>query len=63
MQQVSLMGCRLVEITGGEPLIQRGAFALIQRLCDEDYEVLIETGGYVSTEEVDLRASIILEMM
>ncbi len=62
MQQVSLMGCRLVEVTGGEPLIQRGAFALIQRLCDEDYEVLIETGGYVSTEEVDLRASIILDV-
>lgn len=62
MRRVHDMGCRLVEVTGGEPLIQREAFALIQRLCDENYEVLIETGGYVSTEKVDSRASIILDV-
>src|SRR4029078_8548364 len=45
--------CQLVEITGGEPLAQREAFDLINRLCDEGYEVLIETGGYVSTADVD----------
>src|SRR2546421_3549357 len=32
------------------------------RLCDEHFEVLIETGGYVSTEEVDRRAKIILDI-
>src|ERR1044072_8772073 len=36
--------CNLVEVTGGEPLAQREAFALIEQLCNEDYEVLIETG-------------------
>jgi len=55
-------GCPLVEVTGGEPLAQRNVFPFITELCDRGYEVLIETGGYVSTEEVDLRASIILDV-
>ncbi|MDX6575621.1 MAG: 7-carboxy-7-deazaguanine synthase, partial [Blastocatellia bacterium] len=62
MKQVGDFGCRLVEVTGGEPLAQREAFDLIKRLCDESYEVLIETGGYVSTEELDQRAIIILDV-
>ncbi|HVF55430.1 MAG TPA: radical SAM protein [Pyrinomonadaceae bacterium] len=62
MRRVRAFGCRLVEVTGGEPLAQREALTLIRRLCDEDYEVLIETGGYVSTEDVDERASIILDV-
>ena len=60
--RVRAYGCPLVEVTGGEPLAQRGAFELIRRLCDENYEVLIETGGYVSTDEVDERAKIILDV-
>ena len=60
--QVRAMGCRLVEVTGGEPLAQREALTLVERLCDEGYEVLIETGGYVSTEGVDERAKIILDV-
>jgi 7-carboxy-7-deazaguanine synthase len=62
MKQVRDFGCPLVEVTGGEPLAQREAFDLIRRLCDESYEVLIETGGYVSTEELDQRAKIILDV-
>ena len=62
MRKVRDFGCKLVEITGGEPLAQREAFDLIKRLCDEHFEVLIETGGYVSTEEVDPRAKIILDI-
>src|SRR5438034_4204385 len=62
MQKVRAFDCRLIEVTGGEPLAQREAFELIKRLCDEDYEVLIETGGYVSTEEVDERAKVILDV-
>lgn len=52
----------LVEVTGGEPLAQREAFDLIAKLCDAGYEVLIETGGYVSTEPADPRAKIILDI-
>ena len=62
MRQVRTYGCQLVEVTGGEPLAQKEAFELIRRLCDEDYEVLIETGGFVSTEGVDERARVILDV-
>jgi len=62
MQKVRDFGCPLVEVTGGEPLAQREALDLIKRLCDKDYEVLIETGGYVSTKDVDARAKIILDV-
>jgi 7-carboxy-7-deazaguanine synthase len=55
-------GCKLVEVTGGEPLAQKSVFPFITELCDRDYEVLIETGGFVSTENVDPRASIILDV-
>ncbi len=62
MKKVRDFGCPLVEVTGGEPLAQREALDLIMILCDEEYEVLIETGGFVSTKEVDQRAKIILDI-
>lgn len=62
MQQVRAFGCKLVEVTGGEPLAQKEAFSLIKQLCDEGFEVLIETGGFSSTEEADERAAIILDV-
>ena len=62
MNQVRGFDCKLVEITGGEPLAQREAFTLIERLCAEGFEVLVETGGFVSTAGVDPRASIILDV-
>lgn len=55
-------GCNLVEVTGGEPLAQKNVFPFITNLCDRGYEALIETGGFVSTEEVDPRAKIILDI-
>ena len=62
MAQVKAFGCKLVEVTGGEPLAQREAFKLIERLCNDDFEVLVETGGYVSTEGLDPRAKVILDI-
>lgn len=62
LAQVRAMECNLVEVTGGEPLAQPQAFTLINKLCEEGYEVLVETGGYVSTETVDPRATIILDV-
>ena len=55
-------GCNLVEITGGEPLAQKNAFHFTSQLCKRGYETLVETGGYVSTEEIDPRAKIILDV-
>src|SRR5688572_7753333 len=56
MDQVRAFGVNLVEVTGGEPLAQKEAFNLIERLCNEGFEVLIETGGYVSTAGLDPRS-------
>ncbi len=54
--------CRLVEVTGGEPLAQKESFELIRRLADAGYEVLIETSGSIDIEPVDPRAKIILDV-
>ena len=62
LKQVRSFGSHLVEVTGGEPLAQKEAHTLIARLCDESFEVLIETGGYFSTEGIDERAAIILDV-
>jgi 7-carboxy-7-deazaguanine synthase len=62
LDQVRAFNCNLVEVTGGEPLAQKEALELIRRLCDDGYEVLIETGGYTSTVGVDERAKIILDV-
>lgn len=60
--QVQAFNCSLVEVTGGEPLAQKEGFSLIEQLCDQGFEVLIETGGYLSTEGVDERAKVILDV-
>jgi 7-carboxy-7-deazaguanine synthase len=60
--KVKSYGCGLVEITGGEPLAQNEAFDLIERLCDEGLEVLIETSGSIDIAPVDRRATIILDV-
>ncbi len=62
MAKVRDFGCNLVEVTGGEPLAQKEASTLIERLCSEGYEVLVETGGYFPTNDVDPRAKIILDV-
>jgi 7-carboxy-7-deazaguanine synthase len=62
MDRVKEFDCKLVEVTGGEPLAQKEVFPLIQRLCDEGFEVLIESGNYVPTDDVDHRAKIILDV-
>lgn len=60
--RLEAFGCDLVEVTGGEPLAQKSVFPFITGLCDRGYEVLIETGGYISTGPVDERAKIILDV-
>jgi 7-carboxy-7-deazaguanine synthase len=62
LAKVRSYGCRLVEITGGEPLAQAESFELIRRLCEEEFEVLIETSGSIDISPVDPRAKIILDL-
>ena len=61
-EKLENFGCGLVEVTGGEPLAQKNVFPFIEELLNKNYEVLIETGGFVSTEKVDERAKIILDV-
>jgi 7-carboxy-7-deazaguanine synthase len=62
VDRVRAYGTKLVEITGGEPLAQQESFDLIRRLCDDGYEVLIETSGSIDVAPVDDRATIILDV-
>lgn len=52
----------LVLLTGGEPLLQPASLRLMRDLCDVGLEVLLETSGAVSTERVDPRVRIILDV-
>jgi 7-carboxy-7-deazaguanine synthase len=52
LDQVRSYGCPLVEITGGEPLLQPDVYPLMQRLLDEGYTVMLETGGHRSIADV-----------
>lgn len=62
LERVGSFGCRLVEITGGEPLAQPEAFSLVAKLCDAGYTVLIETSGAMDIAAVDERAHVILDV-
>ncbi len=44
--------CNLVELTGGEPLLQPAAIPLMQRLLDDGFEVLVETGGHLPIDRL-----------
>lgn len=62
LHEVERYGCRLVEVTGGEPLAQDGVHALMTMLCDRGYEVLLETSGSISIAAVDSRVRRILDI-
>jgi 7-carboxy-7-deazaguanine synthase len=52
----------LVEITGGEPLLQKEVYPLATRLLDEGFRVLIETGGSLPINLLDPRAIVIMDL-
>lgn len=54
--------CPLVEITGGEPLLQPNVFPLMARLCDLGKMVLLETSGSVDVSQVDPRVVKIMDL-
>ena len=53
--------CQLVEVTGGEPLFQSNVHELMTKLCDEGFEVLLETGGSLEIGCVDSRVKRIVD--
>jgi len=62
MDEVSKYNCRLVEVTGGEPLVQSEVLPLMEKLCNLGYEVLIETGGSLPIENIDKRVKVIMDL-
>lgn len=62
LSEVNKYGCKLVEVTGGEPLFQNECLDLMNRLCNEGFEVLLETGGSLSIKEVDEKVKIIMDL-
>jgi 7-carboxy-7-deazaguanine synthase len=62
MARVDAAGARVVEVTGGEPLIHPGAFVLVTRLLDAGYVVLVETSGSIDVAPLDPRAHKIMDL-
>jgi 7-carboxy-7-deazaguanine synthase len=52
VEKVETYECGLVEITGGEPLLQREVYPLMDRLLGSGKTVMVETGGHLSIEQV-----------
>lgn len=51
-----------VTVTGGEPLAQKDCLPLLSVLCDQGYEVSLETSGALSVEEVDARVVKVIDL-
>jgi 7-carboxy-7-deazaguanine synthase len=62
LEKVLALGDPLVELTGGEPLLQPEAFDLMAALADAGKIVLLETSGLVSIAGVDPRVHIIMDL-
>ncbi|MEW6196874.1 MAG: radical SAM protein [Bacteroidota bacterium] len=62
IDEVKKYNCNLVELTGGEPLFQSESFELMKKLCDEGFDVMLETGGSLSIKDIDERVMIIMDL-
>jgi 7-carboxy-7-deazaguanine synthase len=62
LEEVKKYNCKLVEVTGGEPLVQPESVELMKRLCDEGFEVMLETGGSLPIKDIDKRVMIIMDL-
>ena len=62
METVRGIGTPLVEITGGEPLVQQGAFELAEQLLEEGFTVLVETSGALDVAPLDPRVHKIMDL-
>ena len=62
LAEVERLECPLVEVTGGEPLLQKEVYPLMQALIDRKRTVLLETGGHRSTADVPEAVVTILDV-
>ena len=62
LAQALALGTPLVELTGGEPLLQPGVFPLMRELCDAGKTVLVETSGEADVSRVDRRVHKVMDL-
>lgn len=62
LDEVAGHGAGYVTVTGGEPLAQPNCLALLTRLCDQGYQVSLETGGAMDIAPVDERVSVVMDL-
>jgi 7-carboxy-7-deazaguanine synthase len=62
ISEIEKYNCNLVEITGGEPLIQANVLHLMRILSDKDYLVMLETSGSLPIAVVDKRVKIVMDL-
>jgi 7-carboxy-7-deazaguanine synthase len=62
IRKIGQAGLNLVEVTGGEPLLQKEVHHVMRMLLDEGRTVLIETNGSQNIREIDRRAVVVLDI-
>jgi 7-carboxy-7-deazaguanine synthase len=62
VEQVRDYGAHHVTVTGGEPLAQPDVIPLLEQLCDDGFEVSLETSGSRDITEVDARVSVVMDL-
>jgi len=62
LSEIKKYNSNLVEITGGEPLVQKEVLPLMKMLGDLGYNVMIETGGSLPIKEIDPRVKVIMDL-
>jgi 7-carboxy-7-deazaguanine synthase len=62
INEVKKYNCNLVEVTGGEPLVQKECLELMKKLCDVGFDVMLETGGSLPIKDIDERVMIVMDL-
>ncbi|MGA7838970.1 MAG: radical SAM protein [Ignavibacteriaceae bacterium] len=62
LEEVAKFDCNLVEVTGGEPLVQDECLELMKKLGEKGYEVLLETGGSLPIKDIDSKVKVIMDL-
>ncbi len=62
ISKVKEYNCNLVEVTGGEPLLQENVHPFLKRLCDDGFDVMLETAGHMDISRVDNRVKRIMDI-
>jgi 7-carboxy-7-deazaguanine synthase len=62
IHKVESYNCAYVEITGGEPLLQKNVYLLIDELVEKHYRLLMETGGHLDVSRVNKKVKKIVDI-